>query len=1125
MKKVAVWLSLLLALACPALATDTLEVFVLRVQFQEESPDNSLTTGTGLFDSGETSENYSLDPAGRRGTIAYWRKHCQFANDYFMAASGGKQAVTCRIFPEDGTTAYQLDKYIIDYNRTTKKKDEKTAEYDEARSQDYMTFVFDALKKAYEASDSPLKIALPESEGTTRAYMILHAGASRLVDGGSLGTDNSDTPGDFMDVFVTADYWAYLPPDSVGLSSGDSVMGLVFEGAAMDTIKEVMVVSETASQDGLNWGINGILVNQIGRMLGMPNTYDVVQGISRLGYFDVMDFAGYSAGNGFLPVLPSAWLRSYMGWTTVKTVSAKAGKSVTVELSAAGSGTGTEILKVPLSSNEYLMIENRERVTSDNGYIDIYLSTDQDDSVVTTRSVPIDSLSLVFDDSVCTTKSCKVNTRKASGIIVGASSYDATVPASGIAVWKVNEWYLRESLPYGVTNYWGGDTLRDHQYGLALVEADGILTLGKEFTNSLGEDTYDYGSGTDLLPHFRFSTDTAYDTVYSILPTGYGNTATVQGGYTGVKVTAKLPSSFRKEVTSNSFFGDSVVNFASPTIKVTVSFGDISLEGGDFPKQVGLETPPRAVVLADYPSGMTAFEGEKLLVFGSTDGTLQALSAFGEAVIDPDTTITTTVISNSDSITTVPLYRLGASHDSLRGLASSGSTIFSLHRKAFVRTELSASLDQIAYEVDSVKLDSGIAGPIILDTLAWILADGTLKAYPLSGKWKQVAEAELPTNFVPQDFALCKDDYGERFVVSGKNATLAVASEGSSPSYVQLPTSDKGLVSVKNQSFKVACSDFNRDGVVDAFVIGSRGYGAVVSLGSDSLKVIETPRQYRRGGAGDGLSYQEKSPPAVADVNDDGYPEAVFLGHNKVYAVDYKGIAISGFPVTFSRGTPEYEFGSDPLLVDITGDKVPEILAPAPGGLLYAYTGKGKAVGGSFPLSAGSFEYEETSTPLSVFVGDAADTVAGLELYAFHRDYVSAFSLASASEAGTNWALPGNGNSRTGFFDASVLSDVDTSGSKEEITEFFIYPNPVRGGTAKTRFTIGADAEYAQIEIFDITGLCVFKQKVEGPTSGTNQWDYVDLSKLGSDVYTVRLKVKFESGKSKQKFYRIGVIR
>ena len=110
-------------------AVDTLEVFVLRVQFKEESPNNSLTTGTGRFDS--DTATYNLDPSGSRKSVHYWRKHLGFANSYYQAASGGELVIKDSIMP----TVYEINKPMIDYNRTQKMKGEKTAEYDLARSQ------------------------------------------------------------------------------------------------------------------------------------------------------------------------------------------------------------------------------------------------------------------------------------------------------------------------------------------------------------------------------------------------------------------------------------------------------------------------------------------------------------------------------------------------------------------------------------------------------------------------------------------------------------------------------------------------------------------------------------------------------------------------------------------------------------------------------------------------------------------------------------------------------------------------------------------------------------------------------------------------------------------------------
>ena len=194
-----------------------------------------------------------------------------------------------------------------------------------------------------------------------------------------------------------------------------------------------------------------------------------------------------------------------MGWAKVQEVFPKEGSSLTFDLAAAGTGLGTEILKIPLSASEYLLIENRQRSWDEEGFVEVLLSdADTEDSPLIKKKIPIDSLNLVFEDSVCVKGVCSVNKKKAEGVVVGVNSFDAALPASGIVVWKVNEWYLKEALPYGVVNFWGGDTLRDHQFGLSVIEADGVLSIGKTFKNALGQDTYDYGAGTDVLPHVRF---------------------------------------------------------------------------------------------------------------------------------------------------------------------------------------------------------------------------------------------------------------------------------------------------------------------------------------------------------------------------------------------------------------------------------------------------------------------------------------------------------------------------------------------------------------------------------------------------------------------------------------------
>ena len=1126
-----------LSLTSLAHAVDTLEVFVLRVQFKKEAPDNSLTTGTGVF--GSDTGTYNLDPSENRGNKYYWQKHLNFASAYYKAASGGELVIKDSIIP----AVYTLDKQMIDYNRTQKMKGEKTAEFDLARSRDYLRFVYDAVMAAHKSEEgSPFNIPLSKNPNTKRAFMIAHAGASSLLDGGSMGTKGANTPGDFYDVYISRNEWVYLPDTLPGVViSEDSLNnGIVLKGAAIDTLKSIMVVSETASQDGLNWGINGIVVNQIGRELGLPNTFDDAKGTSRLGYFDMMDFAGYNAGNGFFPVLPAAWERAYMGWSKVKEVRPTAGHPVTVDIAAAGSGLGTEIVKVPLSASEYILIENRQRSWDKDGMVEVYLGeAKQNNDTTLKRKVLVDSLYTVFEDSTCNKGKCVPNAKKAKGLVLGVNSFDAGLPASGIAVWKVNDWYLRESLRYGSANQWGGEFYRDHQFGLTLVEADNVLSIGKMFKNAIGEDTQDYGSGSDLLPHLRYAKDKKFDTVKTIMPTGYANTATTQGGYTGYKISVEIPKDVRIEKTANAFMGDSVTNFAAPIIRVTISVDDGSIANSKFPKNVGLTNAVRGAVFVNYEDEATG----KAIVFGSEDGSLQALNALGDTLFVSDTAVVQKQVSQKNQTVKVPLYRLGPSYGPLVGLAGDGERVYSLHKKHLVRTSFNAGvpmqdvMDLQKSVSGAPAVGSALVGPIVANSHLFFAAD--------SGFWTVNLTDEMTRTFTsteniahPQDMALCKVDKQDYFsVIVGEEGKIFMRKftlenkADAKLSFNKLKAGFAQVESSKNEKFRVACTDLDRDGTVEAVMLGSRGTVASFKLAEGGKQSAQWVRAYKRGAAGTSGLYDENSGIAFGDLNGDAYPEIVFLGDNLVYALDRFGIPVDGFPVTINRGAPIYGFHSDPLIVDVTGDKLPEILVPSSDGLVYAYTGKGKRVSDRFPIAAGSFESIDSLsqiTPMSIFVTDAVKNSKGPELYAFHRNSVAAFRLDKAADgaekAAAAWALPAAGNERTGFYDASKLGDVDAAKALDEITDFFIFPNPVRGGDAKVRMELGAKPRSIKLELYDITGLCVFKKDIPDGVAGMNQAN-LDLHNLGSDIYTARLKVKFESGKTKQKLYRVGVVR
>jgi len=783
-----------LCFALHIFAADVLDIRILRVEFKKEEPNNSLTTGDGTFNS--DAKDYKLDPKGERHSEGYWKNHINFAQNYFEKASDGRVSINAEVYPKN-KRAYQLDKYIIDYNRTSRKKGEKMAEFDSSRAVDYARFVSDVLKLAPEA--------LNPSSNAKRVILIAHAGNNRLIDGGTLGTKGADTPGDFIDAYIDTTWGEQFWRG--------------FEVSPGDTIRSVMVVSETASQDGLNWGINGVIASQIGRELGLPYSYDVVKGFSRLGYFDGMDFAGSNAGNGFFPSLPSAWMRAYKGWASVKEISPGINKKESIEICAAGydnCGETPQIVKIPINNNEYILLENRQRTYREDGKISVKM--DGGNSVV----IPVDSLYSHFLNS---------GTQKETGVIESISETDAALPASGIAAWHVNDWYIKELIPYGAINAWGGDTFKDHQFGIALIEADGILGLGKEFKSG-GESVFYFGSGSDLIPHKRKK---QLDATFSIEPSGYANTASTFGGYSGLKITAKIPSGTKEERTFNAFTGDSVINWRALKIPVEIE------RVGEFARPISKE--------------------------------------------------------------------------------------------------------------------------------------------------------EWPYTPTDEDFAKSKT------------------------------------------------SDFMR---------------IPISI----------------------------------------YGDSIYLGNNRLYAVDSNDVPLPNFPAILSNGEPFANFHSKPLAIDLTGNDSLYILVPANNGLILAVNSKGRLLSGEFPLAAGTFEYDNPDTLLLHISPDYK------HLFAKHRENINAFYLPKAKE-----------------FSAKPKQ----AANEDKIEEFFVFPNPVRGGKATVRFRILASAESASLDIFDITGFKVFSWNTSNVHS-SNQ-EALDFSKLGSDVYSARLTVIFASGKKKEKWFRIGVIR
>ncbi|MCA9424555.1 MAG: VCBS repeat-containing protein [Candidatus Omnitrophica bacterium] len=97
------------------------------------------------------------------------------------------------------------------------------------------------------------------------------------------------------------------------------------------------------------------------------------------------------------------------------------------------------------------------------------------------------------------------------------------------------------------------------------------------------------------------------------------------------------------------------------------------------------------------------------------------------------------------------------------------------------------------------------------------------------------------------------------------------------------------------------------------------------------------------------------SSPAIGDITGDGRPEVVALSDNGVlYAYHHNGTPVAGFPfvappTTFFTPVPTSANSGSPVLADIDGNKIPDVVVGMTNGRVYGLNGFGQMLPG-FPL-------------------------------------------------------------------------------------------------------------------------------------------------------------------------------
>jgi hypothetical protein len=892
-------------------STDTLRIIALRVEFNGGRPDTStLKTGNGLFgirggtgDPEEYKRYISNDTIYKYDRLPhdslYFANQLRSLASYYAKISRGRLVLRSTIYPSaSDQRGYAVPQPVIYYSPGGKMAQETWDEYYFRKTRGLMLFVRDALLAAAHDSSGPSPFAnlrFEPSDSTIRdennlktVFLIFHAGASYLTDGGTSGSTGRNSPSDMIDAFIDRS-WFNLFKKDLNLS----IPGVYVKGASGDSIaiSELMLCSETSNQDGLNWGVQGILVNQMARQLGIPDLFSTSSGVSAIGAFCIMDFAGYSAGSGFIPPYPSAWVRAFAGWDNVKTVSVGAVttnrvKALTSVLDRDSlhrdvNFTDTTILLIPLNDHEYYLVENRQRNLSGNDSLFRFDSTGVGGSMV--RVIAAYPYNVNLDSNVVATSGMS-----ASNVIMKVRNNDVCLPASGVLVWHVDENIIRNRLANDLVN-------ADSIYrGVALVEADGVFDLGITFTDVFYEAAYDYGGAEDVFPHRTVRTDKTF-TVSGFGPYTAPSSRSNDGGNTYLNLAMQRGSGMTREERS-AIRDYTVANFVDSVFIVGSSW-NYGVPG--WPKFAAPESffDP---LLADLDP---ARPGNELILL-SKSGRLYGWSA--------DTGSAGITYGNRKAL----INRIGVRGDTVRAADS-------------------------AYFIDSIPgvvgMPSAIAGMVFIPS-----RDSGLRV--LSGlsasvvTWAAVALGAAPSTYVcgyrSNDSAWaigCEHGrvvFGKGLKTTGTlhlasdSAVCAIAALREKPASVAVIQRDGTLslctenASLADTSVKVpygvgpftlVTGDLNRDSASEIVVCDSRHglwvYTQKMTLAqgwetrpSDWPSVYSDSLTHALGSWDRSKLPVNNSPPMLVDLNRDGYLDIVVGGTNGLYAFNYKGVLIGGWP-------------------------------------------------------------------------------------------------------------------------------------------------------------------------------------------------------------------------------------